>query len=163
VTVQGDSGTVRRTAAVRAGEVAEIDVSIFSGWLQVFAPFRVDVRVAGRRVGTSEDGKLLLPSGSHLVELADSTFGVAQRHRVEITPGGTTTLSMDAPLGTIEVDAPAGTQVYVDKELVGTTPLGTPLRVTVGTREVVLSHAASKRMQRVVVKVTTGGAARVGL
>lgn len=163
VIVEGDSGLVRRQAKVTAGVVSDLDVSIFSGWLQVFAPFKMEVREDGRRLGTSEDGKLLLPPGTHQLELVNDTYAVVERHRVEVTPGGTTTLSVDAPTGTIEIAAPDGTQVLIDNEPLGTTPLGRPLRVKVGTHNVVLSHAASGRVTREVVRVMARGAVRVVL
>lgn len=147
VSVEAEAGTVRRQIQVTAGVVSELDISIFSGWLQVFAPFKMEVREEGRRLGTSEDGKLLLSPGVHQLELVNTTYGVAEKRRVEITPGGTETLSIEAPAGAIEVSAPAGTQVFVDGELKATTPLAEPLRVTVGTHNVVLSHAESGQIR----------------
>jgi hypothetical protein len=48
-------------------------------------------------------------------------------------------LSFQAPNGLVEVDAPAGTEVWVDGELKGTLPTG-PIPVPVGTHEVLLRH-----------------------
>jgi hypothetical protein len=137
IVLESDSGVVKRTVNVEPGETTAVEASIFSGWLTVFAPFRVSVFEDGALLGTSEDGKLLLPCGTHTLDLVNNKFGVRETRVVEISPGGTTPLSFEAPRGAIDVEAPDGTEVWVDGELKGTVPTA-PIQVPVGTHTVVL-------------------------
>jgi hypothetical protein len=148
VTLESEAGSVRRSVKVEVGATASVDASIFAGWLQVFAPFQVTVFTKGRPVGSDEDGKLMLPSGTHQLEFVNEGLGVRLKRAVEITPGGTTPVSIEAPRGSVAVEAPDGTEVWIDGELKGTTPLP-PIGVTVGTREVVLRHPQLGQRRRV--------------
>jgi hypothetical protein len=139
LTLESESGVVKRSVKVVPGEAASVDVAIFSGWLAVFAPFHVRVFEGNRLLGTSEDGKILLPPGKHDLDLVNKTLGVRESRTIDITPGGTTAVSLEAPGGAIAVDAPEGTEVWIDGERKGTAPMEA-VSVSVGTREVVLRH-----------------------
>ena len=114
-------------------------MGIFAGWLNVFAPVQVRVFEDGKLLGTSEDGKLLLPPGEHRLELINPQLGLREQRTVEVTPGNTTTLSLDTPDGSVVIDAPDGTEVWIDGQQRGVTPMA-PLNAAVGTREVILRH-----------------------
>jgi hypothetical protein len=136
--VESDSGTVKKSVTVAAGETTDVDVPIFSGWLKVFAEFSVRIFEDGALLGSNDDdGKILLACGTHKLLIENRTLGVRLERSVEVTPGGTTAISLETPSGTLVVDAPDGTQVYVDQELKGVTPLE-PIPVKVGTRSVLL-------------------------
>ena len=90
-------------------------------------------------LGTTLDGRLMMRPGVHTLELRNPSLGLQETRKVEITPGRVTALSLQAPAGTLAVDAPAGTQILVDGEAKGTAPTD-PIAVGVGTREVVLRH-----------------------
>ena len=137
--LESDAGRVRQGVRVVANESTEVSVGIFAGWLNVFAPVQVRIFEDGKLLGTSEDGKLLLPPGEHHLELINQRLGLRERRTVEVTPGNTTTLSLDAPDGSIVVDAPEGTEVWIDGRARGVTPMA-PLNTAVGTRDVVLRH-----------------------
>jgi hypothetical protein len=139
VVVEGDAGSVRSTVKVRADQTSELNVGIYSGWLAVFAPVEVRIFEGGRMLGTTLDGRLMLRPGVHTLELRNPSLGLHETRKVEITPGRVTALSLQAPTGTLAVDAPAGTQILVDGEAKGTAPTD-PIAVGVGTREVVLRH-----------------------
>jgi hypothetical protein len=159
VMLESEAGSVKRTVKLEAGTTASVDASIFAGWLQVFAPFKVTVFAKGRPLGSDEDGKLMLPSGTHQLELVNESLGFRLKRAVDITPGGTTPLSIEAPRGSVDVDAPEGTEVWIDGELRGVTPLA-PVGVTVGTREIVLRHPQHGQRRRVQ-QVGTGGPTHV--
>ena len=159
VTLESEAGSVKRSVKVEAGATTSVDASIFAGWLQIFAPFKVTVYSRGRVLGTDEDGKLMLPSGSHQLEFVSESLGVRQKRTVEITPGGTTPVSVEAPRGSVSVEAPDGTEVWIDAELRATLPTGA-ISVIVGTREIVLRHPQLGQRRRVL-QVGAGGPARV--
>jgi hypothetical protein len=101
----------------------------------------VEVRIfeGGKMIGTTLDGRLMMRPGTHTIELRNPVLGFNETRKVEITPGRVTALSLQAPTGTITVDAPAGTEVIVDGEARGTAPLPA-MSLAVGTREVVLRN-----------------------
>ena len=121
-----------------AGETSVVDEAIYRGFLTVFAPYRVKILEDGVSIGSSEDGKLMLGSGTHRLEFVNTTFNVRETRTVDISPGGTTALSLEAPRGEIEVvNVADGTEVWVDNEPKGTTPMGR-IGLPVGTHNVLL-------------------------
>jgi len=159
VVVETDKGSVRTTVKITADRKTEVDVPIYSGFLAVFAPVELRIFESGRLLGTTLDGRLLLPPGQHTIELVNQALGFRERRTVEVTPGRVTALSVTAMSGEIDVDAPAGTEVFVDGASRGVAPIGT-LRVGAGTREVVLRHPELGQ-RRFVVTVGMKAPARV--
>lgn len=139
VVVESDAGSVRSAVKVRADQTTELDVGIYSGWLAVFSPVEVRIFEGGKMIGTTLDGRLMMRPGTHTIELRNPSLGLNETRTVEITPGRVTALSLQAPTGTLTVDAPAGTEVVVDGDAKGAAPLPS-ISVAVGTREVVLRH-----------------------
>jgi len=161
IVVESDNGSVKSAVQVKADQVAEVDVGIFAGWLAVFAPVEIRVFEGGRLIGTSVDGRLLMKPGTHNLEMVNTSLGVRQMRQVEITPGRVTAVSLELAAGTIQVDAPAGTEIVIDGELKGTAPVDA-ISVPIGTREVVLRHPQIGQ-RRVVVTVGARAPARVSL
>jgi hypothetical protein len=159
VVVETDKGSVRTTVKITADRKTEVDVPIYSGFLAVFAPVELRIFESGRLLGTTLDGRLLMPPGQHTIELVNQALGFRERRTVEVTPGRVTALSVTAMSGEIDVDAPAGTEVFVDGASRGVAPIGT-LRVGAGTREVVLRHPELGQ-RRFVVTVGMKAPARV--
>jgi hypothetical protein len=157
--VESDKGSVRATVKVVADQTAEVDVPIYSGFLAVFAPVELRIFESGRLVGTTLDGRLLMPPGRHTIELVSPSLGFRERRTVDVTPGRVTAVSVTAIAGELDVEAPAGTDVIVDGESRGVAPVGT-LRVGAGTREVVLRHPELGQ-RRFVVTVGLKAPARV--
>jgi len=159
IVVESDKGSVRTTVKITAGKTSAVDVPIYSGFLAVFAPVELRIFEAGRLIGTTLDGRLLMSPGEHKIELVNPTLGYQERRTVVVTPGRVTAVSVTAIAGELDVDAPAGTEVLVDGEPRGVAPTRT-LRVGAGTREVVLRHPELGQ-RRFVVTVGTKGPARV--
>ena len=84
------AGTVRRTITVKADQTTAVVEAIIPGWLAVFSRERLDVFAGGRRLGSSEDGHLLLAPGQYEMELVNRSRGLRTTHRIEIEPGGVT-------------------------------------------------------------------------
>ena len=159
--LESDSGTVKKSIKVAAGETTEVDVPIFSGWLKVFAEFSVRIFEDGTLLGSNDDeGKILLACGSHTLQIVNTTLGVRVERVVEVTPGGTTAISLETPMATLSVDAPDGTQIIVDGDLKGVTPMA-PFPVKVGTRSVLMRPTESNLNPRTIpVQVTATKPAR---
>jgi hypothetical protein len=161
VVAESPSGVVKNQARVEENEIAEVDIGIFSGWLTVFAPVEVRVFEAGKLLGTSLDGKLLVSAGSHQLELVNKRLGYREIRTVEIEPGKDTTLSVQAPNGSIIIEAPDGTEVILDGQSAGMMPIE-KVSAPIGTREIVLKHPALGQ-RRVTVTVGMDAPARVSL
>ena len=159
--VEGPAGSVEQPVEVEADGTVTVDVPIYSGWLAVFAPIEVRIFLQGKLLGTSLDGRLLVPPGKHQLELINPALGYREQRTVTVTPGRVTALSVEAPRGTIVVDAPDGTDVSVDGQPVGTTPVG-ELPVAIGTREIVFRHPQLGQ-RRVTVTVGVDVPARVSM
>ena len=161
VVAQNESGTVEQTVRVVADETLEIDVPIYSGWLALFAPVEVRIFEDGRLLGTSLDGRILMSPGRHRLELVNQRLGLRQIREVVIQPGRVLAVSVEAPRGTMVIEAPSGTSVSVDGVAMGVTPLG-ELSVEVGTREILFQHPELGQ-RRVTVTVGVGAPARVNM
>ncbi len=161
IVAESSSGTVRSKVDVGDNELAELDLGIFSGWLTVFAPVEVRIFESGKLLGTSLDGKLLVPPGTHEIELVNTRLGYRETRTVDIEPGKHTPLSVTGPSGSIVIDAPDGTEVLVDGQPAGTTPLES-IKAPIGTREVVLKHPALGQ-RRMTVTVRADAPSRLSL
>jgi hypothetical protein len=161
IVAESPSGTVKQQVRVDEDDTADVDIGIFSGWLTVFAPIEVRVFDEGAFLGTSLDGKVLISAGPHEIELVNKTLGFRTTRSVEIEPGRNTVLSIEAPNGSIVIEAPDGTEVSVDGHPAGVMPLER-VSAPIGTREVVLRHPAIGQ-RRVMVTVGASVPARVSL
>jgi hypothetical protein len=161
IVAEHTSGTVSSSVDVAADATTEADIGIFSGWLTVFAPIEVRIFLGGRFLGTSLDGKLLVPPGHHDIEVVNARLGYRETRSVDIEPGRNTAVSIEVPDGTIAIEAPDGTEVSIDGKVVGVMPLG-PLAAPIGTREVVLRHPQLGQ-RRIAVSVGLDAPARVSL
>jgi hypothetical protein len=99
--------------------------------------------------------------GRHRLELVNQRLGLRQIREVVIQPGRVLAVSVEAPRGTMVIEAPSGTSVSVDGVAMGVTPLG-ELSVEVGTREILFQHPELGQ-RRVTVTVGVGAPARVNM
>jgi hypothetical protein len=159
VLLESAAGSVRSSVHVKPGEPVVLDVPIFAGWLTVYAPFEVRVFGEGRLLGMSNEGKMMLSPGAHTIELVNRRLGYRERRRIDIEPGKPTVVSLAAPRATIEIQAPDGTEVLVDGESVGTTPLG-GVAIALGTRDITLRHPVQGE-RRTTLTVTAGATQRI--
>jgi hypothetical protein len=141
VVLESDAGSVRRTVTVAANETVEMNELIFSGWLEVYAPFEV-VIAEGKRV-LQPDGRnqIMLPPGIHELRLANRTLAYEAVRRVEVKPGEGTTLRLIPPSSTLTVTASDAADVWLDGARVGQTPLNAA-PVPLGTHEVIVKREA---------------------
>lgn len=161
IMAESSNGTVKNQVRVGAGETMDVELGIFSGWVTVFSPVEVRVFESGKLLGTSLDGKLLISAGTHTLELVNKSLGYRERRTVDIEPGKESVLSIEAPNGSVIIEAPDGTEILIDGQSAGVTPAGT-VSAPIGTREVVLRHPTIGQ-RRMTVTVGVDVPARVSL
>lgn len=154
VTIASATGTLRRTVRVEAGQTAKIDVPIFSGWIDVSAPFVVEVATGGRVIGTTEEPRLMLNPGRHTVTLTNRALGYSSAHTVDVEPGQVRPLAID-PRGHANLNASPWAEVWIDGQKAGDTPIAR-LQLPLGTREVVFRHPElGERRRTITVRADT--------
>ena len=110
-----------------------------AGMLSVTAPVPLRLYEKGRLVGTTEAESTMLPQGTHQLEFVNEAVGFHARRTVTIKPGATSSLKLDAPPGTIHINAVPWAEVWIDGERIGETPIGN-LPTKIGSREIVFRH-----------------------
>jgi hypothetical protein len=138
VTLVSSSGEVTRVVKVANGKTSSVDVSIFSGWVAVFAPVVLTVSVDGRSIGTTEQDRLMLPAGRHELTLTNRELGYKGVQQVEIEPGEVRSVTID-PRGPASFNAIPWAEVWLDGQKLGDTPLAN-VRVPIGVHEFVFKH-----------------------
>lgn len=156
VAVMSATATVRRTVRIEAGKSIIVDVPLYSGWVVVSSPIALDVSTAGRPVGNTETGQLMLPPGRHVLTLSNRDFGFTDTRTVEIHPGEGRSLNIE-PTGRVNVNAHPWAEVWVDGKKAGDTPIAN-LPVLLGTRVFVFKHPQYGD-RRVTAMITTNAAA----
>jgi hypothetical protein len=161
VTVSRGDAVVNRIVSVARGTTATVVVSTggavptaaaAAGWLTFDAPFEMEVYEGQQLVGTTRSDRIMLPVGSHDLELTNANLEFTGRRTVAIAAGKTANLSISLPSGKLSVNAVPWADVSIDGRPAGTTPLGN-LTVTVGTHEVLWRHPQlGERRQTVTVK-----------
>jgi hypothetical protein len=138
VTLVSSSGEVTRVVKVANGKTSSVDVSIFSGWVAVFAPVVLTVSVDGRSIGTTEQDRLMLPAGRHELTLTNRELGYKGVQQVEIEPGEVRSVTID-PRGPASFNAIPWAEVWLGGQKLGDTPLAN-VRVPIGVHEFVFKH-----------------------
>jgi hypothetical protein len=138
VTFISSAGSVKRTVRIEAGRTAKLDVPIFSGWVGIYAPFIVEVAEEGRAIGTTEDPRIMLSPGRHVLTLTNRELAYSSVHTVEIEPGEVRSLTVD-PRGSVNLNATPWAEVWIDGRKAGDTPIANR-PMPLGIREIVFRH-----------------------
>ncbi len=149
VTLRGAAGTVRTSVHVQAGEIQDVLVPIYPGWLAVFAPVELQIAEGGVVMGTTESGRLMVAPGPHTLELTSTILGFRTTRTVDVKPGAVAAVNVTLPPAPLAIVAPAGAEVWIDGTFVGTTPVP-PQPVPVGTRAIRVRHASTGEQQATV-------------
>jgi hypothetical protein len=132
------AGTVRRSVKLKANETLTLNVSVYSGWLTLFAPVELQITEDGQQLTLDEHNRVMLSSGHHELQLVNRELGYRGTHIVEVQPGEMTVSTIVLPKTTLSVTSAPGTaEVWIDGVKTGDTPL-VNAPVNLGTREVVL-------------------------
>ena len=112
---------------------------MLAGLIAVTAPIPLHVFSNGRLIGTSEAETIMLPVGTHELDLVNETVGYRVRRKVTVEAGRTSSLRLEAPMGRLRVNALPWAEVWIDGQRIGETPIG-DVQASIGTREVVFRH-----------------------
>jgi hypothetical protein len=138
LTLQASGGEIVRSVRIVAGKTETLDIPVFSGWVALFSPIVLQVSADGRSLGTSEDNRLMLAPGKHLLTMTNKEFEYRATQEVEIVPGEVKTINIE-PRGTVSLNAIPWAEVWLDGQKLGDTPLAsTP--VPLGTQEFVFKN-----------------------
>jgi len=141
VVIETAEGTVRREVTIKGGERAVLDEAIMAGWLAVFSRIPLDVSINGKRVGSTDDGQILLAPGRHNVTLTNAQYDFRSTVTVEIDSGKVESYNVKLPTGRVSVDVPEGAEVWIEGERIGEGPQH-EVAVPIGTREIVVKHSS---------------------
>lgn len=171
ISVRTDRGVVHRTVQVQPNEVVSLILSaaagtvdapnVSAGWVSLTAGVPMQLREAGKVIGTTESDRVMLPVGEHTIEISNPALGFRVERKIRVTAGKTTASRIELPNGTLSINAQPWAEVWVDGERIGETPIGNLTRV-IGTHEVVFRHPdLGERRESVVVSLA--GPARIGV
>ena len=156
ITVRGNSGeAVNRTVSVQEGAVASLVVtmnaggSFTSGWLALTSGVPLQILERGTVIGTTDTPRMLLPTGSHDLELVNAELGYRVTRTVQITAGQTTSVALKPPMGTISINAVPWAEIFIDGQGAGETPIGN-LSIPIGRHELVFRHPELGEQRRTV-------------
>ena len=147
VELQSDGVSAKHTVTVQAGGSASLVVPIgtaaaagpVSGWVAVKAPFAMEIREGGRLLGTTDAERLMLAAGRHELDFVNDTLGYRASRVVVVAPGKVAPVSLELPMGVVNLNAAPWAEVWIDGRRVGETPIGN-LSVAIGPHEVVFKH-----------------------
>lgn len=123
--------TLPAPAAVEAGPVA--------GWISLKTRFDLLVYENGQLLGSSETERIMVPAGKHDLELVGDGVGYRSSRSVQVAAGKVATIGIEAPSGTLAINAIPWAEVWVDGEKIGETPIGN-LLLPIGSHEIVFRH-----------------------
>ena len=144
VTIASSAGTVHRSVTLDPGEAADIDESIFPGFVAVLAPFDIEISENGHALAPDERGQFLLPPGIHDLRLANRALNYSTRQQVEVKPGATTPVRVTPPTSSLTVTSSEAGEVWLDGTKVGDTPLNAA-PAPLGTHEIVVKRASGEK------------------
>jgi hypothetical protein len=139
----GPGTTSSRTPEARRTEgprpPVELPPADSPGWASLDLPIQVQVFEHGRFVGTNDTGRLTLAAGPHELELVNESLQYRSTQTVNIRPDALVPVQMTLPSGTLSLNALPWSDVLIDGQVVGATPLG-HVRLSIGPHRVVFRH-----------------------
>ena len=155
------SRTDAPTAAKSAGAPVVDAGKTSSGLLTVFSRVPLDLVIDGVRVGSTDDGQIVVSAGRRRVELVNKRLNYRGEVTLDVASGQVTTHTATLPPGQLRIAGAPGGEVWVEGEHVGTLPLG-DISVPLGTREVLVRHPLFGE-RRQTVEVTYGSPTQVSM
>jgi hypothetical protein len=152
LTLGPDLRWVRVTAPSTQGVAGGTVDKTAAATMRILSPIALKVFEGSRLLGSVPGADLRLLPGRHDLDLVNETLGYRLPHTVQVEPGQTLSIHVTPPPGALTIDAASGTDVSVDGQAVGTTPLA-PLELSPGEHQIVLRHPKNgSDRQRVTVK-----------
>ena len=131
------------------------------GFLTAFSRIPMEVYADGKRIGTTEDGQLLIASGTHQIEFVSDRFHYRAIASLTIPAGHVLPYTVALPSAEVQVNTTAGAEVWIEGQRIGVAPLES-IHVPIGTREIVVRDATGAE-KRQVVEVKLGEAVELSL
>jgi hypothetical protein len=128
-----------RTEVDSAAPTPGLIVPPAPGWLSMSLPIQLQIFENGRFVGTSDGSRVMLAAGSHNLELVNESVQFRERRSIQIRSGKVTPLVIALPTGRLQVNAIPWSEVLIDGERAGDTPLGN-LQLPIGPHRIVFRH-----------------------
>jgi len=119
------------------------------GFLTAFSRIPMEVYADGKRIGTTEDGQLLIASGTHQIEFVSERFHYRAVASLTIPAGHVLPYTVALPSSEVHIVTTPGAQVWIEGERIGIAPLE-PIYVPIGTREIVVKDSAGAEKRQVV-------------
>ena len=141
-------------AAIDGEGHADKDAGLLKGpgFVTVYSRLPMQVYADGKRIGTSEDGQLMLSSGTHRLEFANEHFRYrSEPTTLKILAGHVHPYNVQLPTVEVRVTTTPGAEVWVEGERVGVAPVA-PIQVPIGTREFAVKDGNAEKHQAVEVK-----------
>jgi hypothetical protein len=140
VEVQSGGAAINQQVSVENGATTSLVVPLStSGWVEVRAPFDIQIFEDGQLLGRSSDGAVAIPAGTHRLDLHAESVGYHGTIEVGVSGGDITRIRPTIPDGVAQVNAQPWANVFVDGQPVGDTPLGN-LRLSLGPHEIRFRH-----------------------
>jgi PEGA domain-containing protein len=153
VVLRSQSGSVEQTVTVAANETAQVDQTIFPGWVSIVAPWDLAISEGNRSLRLDDRSQVMLPPGPHELLFRNRALGYEEVRRVDVRPGETTQLSIAPPRSKATFTATAPAEVWLDGKSVGQTPL-IDFPVEIGTHHVKMKSATAERQFTVTATMT---------
>lgn len=161
VVLTSEAGTVTQSVTIEAGVTASLNVPLVarevspqSGWISVSSPVDVQLFEGGRLLGSSQTDRIMVPSGTHQLELVNDTLGYRQTRAVQVTPGKVASVAVKLPMGSVAINAIPWAEVWLDGNRIGETPIGNQ-PATIGNHEIVFRNPElGEKTQTVTVTLT---------
>jgi hypothetical protein len=168
VGLQNALSSVTEQVTIQAGATATLVVPLsapegvpVSGWVSVTSPVEMQLFEDGRLVGSSRSDRIMMSVGEHNLQLVNEALGYRVNRTVQVSPGRVTPMRLDAPKGTLALNAAPWAEVWVDGDRVGDTPIGN-ISLPIGSHDVLFRHPDLGE-QRHTVTVTLTGPARLSV
>jgi hypothetical protein len=146
VVLTSDAGSVTQSVTIEAGVTASLNVPIAprevspqSGWISVTSPVDVQLFEGGRLLGSSQTDRIMVPSGTHQLELVNEALGYRMTRSVQVAPGKVAAVPVKLPMGSVAINAIPWAEVWLDGNRIGETPIGNQ-PATIGSHEIVFRN-----------------------
>jgi hypothetical protein len=146
IVLERDGATVQHTVTIEPGVTASLVAPLggaatgpASGWVSISAPFAMQIFEDGRLVGTTETDRIMIAAGRHAFDLVNETLEYRITRVVQVQPGKVSTVGIELPNGTVNLNATPWAEVWIGDRRIGETPIGN-LSLPIGAHEVVFRH-----------------------
>ena len=123
-----------------------------SGGVRLVTPIELKVVQGDKVLGSTADGPIIAPAGTHQLDLSNAALGFRTRMSVTFRSGQITSVNVTVPSGKVSLNAQPWGEAFIDGRSVGETPLAN-LSVPLGEHEVLFRHPSlGERRQTITVR-----------